>query len=70
MANQTSNQMSTQTPGAKNVLNNFKYEIANELGIGNYATVDKGSLTSRQNGYIGGTITKKLVQYAMDNMSK
>lgn len=45
-------------------LDQMKYETANELGLTNYATTDKGQLTSRQNGYVGGTMTKKLVQYA------
>lgn len=48
--------------GAAQALDKFKYEIANELGIANYASVDKGSLTSRQNGYVGGYMTRKLVQ--------
>lgn len=48
--------------GASPALDRFKYEIANELGIANYATVDKGALTSRQNGYVGGYMTRKLVQ--------
>lgn len=48
--------------GAAQALDKFKYEIANELGIANYASVDKGSLTSRQNGYVGGFMTRKLVQ--------
>ena len=34
------------TANAANFLNNFKYEVANELGINNYQTVDKGQLTS------------------------
>ena len=37
-------------PNASNFLNNFKYEVANELGINNYQNVDKGQLTSRENG--------------------
>lgn len=48
--------------GAASALDQFKYEIANELGISNYNSVDKGSLTSRQNGYVGGYMTRKLVQ--------
>jgi hypothetical protein len=54
--------------GAKNFLNNMKYEMAGELGISNYANVDKGSLTSRQNGYVGGYMTRKLVQFAEENL--
>ena len=48
--------------GAAQALDRFKYEVAGELGIANYASVDKGSLTSRQNGYVGGYMTRKLVQ--------
>lgn len=40
----------------KAVLNQFKTEVANELGINNYEQIDKGQLTSRQNGYVGGNI--------------
>jgi len=54
--------------GAKNFLNNMKYEMAGELGINNYANIDKGSLTSRQNGYVGGYMTRKLVQYAEESL--
>ena len=51
-------------PNASNFLNNFKYEVANELGINNYQTVDKGQLSSRENGYV----VKKMIQYAEQNM--
>ncbi|HOB81540.1 MAG TPA: alpha/beta-type small acid-soluble spore protein [Peptococcaceae bacterium] len=54
--------------GAENFLNNMKYEMANELGIANYNNIDKGSLTSRQNGYIGGYMTRKLVQFAEEQL--
>lgn len=56
--------------GAAKALDQMKYEIANELGISNYAQVDKGQLTSRQNGYVGGYMTRKLVQFAEEAMSK
>ncbi len=57
-------------PNASNFLNNFKYEVANELGINNYQTVDKGQLSSRENGYVGGLHgkKKKMIQYAEQNM--
>ena len=47
---------------AKPALNSLKTEIANELG--NYNTMDKGNLTARQNGYVGGYMTKRLVEMA------
>lgn len=51
-------------PSAASALDQMKYEIANELGISNYAQMDKGQLPSRVNGYVGGNMTKKLVAYA------
>lgn len=50
--------------GAESALNKFKMEVASEVGLTNYDQVDKGSLTSRQNGYVGGNMTKKMVAYA------
>ncbi|MGI6065606.1 MAG: small, acid-soluble spore protein, alpha/beta type [Bacillota bacterium] len=50
--------------GAASALNRFKTEVANELGLANYEQVDKGNLTSRQNGYVGGNMTKKMVAFA------
>ncbi|MBR4943953.1 MAG: alpha/beta-type small acid-soluble spore protein [Peptococcaceae bacterium] len=55
-------------PNATNFLNNFKYEVASELGMNNYQTVDKGQLSSRENGYVGGYMVKKMIQYAEQNM--
>lgn len=56
-------------PEARAALNSFKLEIANELGLANYDTIDKGTLTSRQNGYVGGYMTKRLVEMAERQMS-
>ena len=50
--------------GAESALNRFKMEVANELGLANYDQVDKGSLSSRQNGYVGVNMTKKMVAFA------
>ncbi len=56
-------------PEAKAALNNMKTEIANELGLSNYQNMDKGNLTSRQNGYVGGYITRNLVQMAEQQLA-
>jgi len=56
-------------PQAKNGLNNMKTEIANELGISGYDTLDKGNLTARQNGYVGGYMTKRLVEMAEQQLT-
>ena len=49
---------------AKPALNSLKTEVAIELGLSNYEQTDKGNLTARQNGYVGGYMTKKLVEMA------
>ena len=54
---------------AKPTLNNLKTEIANELGMTNYAQMDKGNLTARENGYVGGYMTKRLVEMAERQLS-
>ncbi|NLJ99601.1 MAG: alpha/beta-type small acid-soluble spore protein [Tissierellia bacterium] len=55
-------------PEARQALEQMKLEIASELGMSNYNTMDKGNLPSRQNGYVGGTMTKRLVEMAQKNM--
>ena len=67
MANNNNNQK--VVPQAKQALNQMKLEIANELGMANYDAVDKGNLTARQNGYVGGYMTKKLVELAEQQLS-
>lgn len=47
---------------ANSALDKFKIEVATELGIPDYDKIDKGQLTSRENGYVGGYMTRKLVQ--------
>ena len=49
-------------PQAKAGLQKFKAEIASELGLSNYDSVDKGELTSRENGSVGGEMVKRMVQ--------
>jgi len=45
-------------------LEEFKNEIAEEIGIENYDFIDKGELPSRLNGNVGGSMTKKMVLFA------
>ncbi|KPU27745.1 spore protein [Caloranaerobacter sp. TR13] len=56
-------------PEAKQALEQMKIEIANELGLSNYNSIDKGNLTSRQNGYVGGYMVKRLIEQAERQMS-
>ena len=67
MANNNNNQK--VVPQAKQALNQMKLEIASELGMSNYQQVDKGNLTARENGYVGGYMTKKLVEMAEQQMA-
>ena len=49
----------TQT---QNKLQQMKLEIAAEFGIENYDAIDKGELSSRMNGKIGGEMTRRLIE--------
>lgn len=57
-------------PEATTAMKQFKMEVANELGIPDYENMDKGNLSSRENGYVGGNMTKKMVAYAEQAMSQ
>ncbi|RKD31806.1 alpha/beta-type small acid-soluble spore protein [Thermohalobacter berrensis] len=56
-------------PEARQALEQMKLEIANELGLENYNNIDKGNLTSRQNGYVGGYMVKRLIEHAENQIS-
>ena len=58
----------TVVPEAKGALNQMTYEIASELGI-NLKQGYNGDLPSRQAGYIGGYMTKRLIEQAERSMS-
>ena len=68
--NQQANGQSSrpEVPQAREALNNMKYEIARELGI-NLKQGYNGDLTSRENGYVGGYMVKRLIQQAEKQMS-
>ena len=66
--NNSNNTNRVVVPEAKGALNQMKYEIANELGI-NLKKGYNGDLPSRQAGYIGGYMTKRLVEQAERAMS-
>ena len=66
--NNSSRGSRTVVPEAKGALNQMKYEIASELGI-NLKKGYNGDLPSRQAGYIGGYMTKRLIEQAERSMS-
>ncbi len=51
-------------PGAKQAIDSMKYEIAREFGV----TLGPDT-TSRDNGSVGGEITKRLVERGMSQLS-
>jgi len=51
----------TAVPEAREALNRFKYEIANEIGVPLKQGYN-GDLTSAQNGYVGGYMVKKMIE--------
>ncbi|QSO46377.1 alpha/beta-type small acid-soluble spore protein [Alicyclobacillus mengziensis] len=59
---QSSNQY--VAPNAQHALEQMKYEIASEFGVQLGANT-----TSRENGSVGGEITKRLIAFAEQSMS-
>ena len=64
MNNQNTSISKLVVPGAKNAIDQMKYEIANEFGVSLGADA-----TARANGSVGGEITKRLVAMAQNQMS-
>ena len=54
-------------PSAREALNKFKMEAANEVGV-NLKEGYNGDLTSRQAGSVGGQMVRKMIQAYEDNM--
>lgn len=48
-------------PEAKAALEQFKYEVASEIGVPLKKGYN-GDLTSAQNGYVGGYMVKKMIE--------
>jgi hypothetical protein len=63
MASRNTNKL--VVPGARQALDQMKYEIANEFGVNLGAET-----TARQNGSVGGEITKRLVAQAQQQMGQ
>lgn len=57
----TNRSNSSAVPEAKSALNQFKFEVANELGVP-LSDGYNGDLTSRQNGSVGGYMVKKMIE--------
>ena len=55
-------------PEARDAMDKFKMEAANEVGV-NLKQGYNGDLTSRQAGYIGGYMVKRLIEQAERQMA-
>jgi len=51
----------TNVPESRQALDNMKFEIARQLGV-NMKQGYNGNLTSRENGYVGGYMVKKMIE--------
>ena len=63
-----SNGSRMEVPEAKEAMNRFKMEIANELGV-NLKQGYNGDLTSAQSGSIGGEMVRRMIKKQEEQMS-
>lgn len=68
MASNSNGGNKINVPQAKDALNQMKYEIARELGV-NLKQGYNGELTSREAGYVGGYMVKRLIEQAENQMA-
>ncbi|MBQ5868506.1 MAG: alpha/beta-type small acid-soluble spore protein [Lachnospiraceae bacterium] len=59
--NNSSNNNRVVVPEAKEAMNRFKMEVANEIGVP-LSNGYNGNLTSAQNGSVGGYMVKKMIE--------
>lgn len=57
-----------EVPEAREALDRFKYEVANELGVPLKKGYN-GDLTSYQNGSVGGHMVKKMIENEQRRMA-
>ena len=67
-SNNTSGSNRVEVPEAKEALNRFKMEVANELGVPLKQGYN-GDLTSRQNGSVGGEMVRRMIRNQEQAMS-
>ena len=68
MASNANSGNQINVPQARAALSNMKYEIARELGV-NLKQGYNGDLTSREAGYVGGYMVKRLGEQAEQQMA-
>ncbi|MCL2811969.1 MAG: alpha/beta-type small acid-soluble spore protein [Clostridia bacterium] len=68
MGNSSPGTSNVSVPEARAALDSMKFEIARELGI-NLKQGYNGDLTSRENGYVGGYMVKRMIEQAERQMA-
>ena len=63
-----SNRLAVDTASAKAKMDNMKYEVASQLGV-NLKQGYNGDLTSKEAGYVGGYMVKKMIEDVERSMS-
>ncbi len=69
MAQGSQTNRTTVVPGAERALDQFKYEVARDIGVPTPADGYWGDLTSRQCGAVGGHMVRRMVQLAEQQLS-
>ena len=69
MASSSRNSNQKAVPEATEALNQFKYEVANEVGV-TLKDGYNGDISARDAGKIGGNMVKKMIQQAESQLSK
>jgi len=67
MSNSTGNRI--EVPEAKEAMDKFKMEVADELGVP-LSNGYNGNLTSYQNGSVGGYMVKKMIERQEKDMAE
>ena len=57
-----------EVPQAKNALDRFKFEVANEIGVPLKQGYN-GDLTSRENGSVGGEMVRQMIRRQEEEMA-
>ena len=61
MSKNNTNSNKINVPEARAAMEQFKFEVANEIGVPLKKGYN-GDLTSAQNGYVGGYMVKKMIE--------
>lgn len=61
MQSNNNNRLTVDTAAARDKMNAMKYEIANEIGV-DLKKGYNGELTSKEAGYVGGYMVKRMIE--------